>query len=216
VQTAGVYVPFPMQQVLVMRHGESVWNVEGRWQGWSNPPLTARGESDAERRARHLAREGFRPRAVYSSDLLRASRTAEIVAGHLDVPMIIDAGFRERDVGEWAGHTNDEIDTGWPGMRERWRHGELEHPPGGETDASLLARFDIALVHALAHVGTGMLAIVCHHGNVRAVATRAGVPVNQRIPNLAGFWFDVDTDGTLCRPIAVDTLPDDDVHASVE
>jgi probable phosphoglycerate mutase len=214
-QTPRVYVPFPMQQVLIIRHGESEWNREGRWQGWADVPLTAQGEADAERRARQLARDGFRPRAVYASDLSRAARTGEIIAGHLDVPWIVDSGFRERDVGDWSGHTNDEIDAQWPGMRDQWRHGALEHPPAGESDAQILARFDGALSHALAHVGTGMLAIVTHGGMVHAVAARAGVG-NIRVPNLAGYWFDVAGDGTLCDPLAVDTLPDDDVHANVE
>jgi probable phosphoglycerate mutase len=205
-----------VQPVLILRHGESEWNVVRRWQGWLDAPLTARGEAQATARARQLARDGVRPRVVYSSDLGRAARTAEILAGHLDVPMIVEPGFRERHVGEWEGRTSDEIDELWPGLREKWRHGEIEAPPGGEPDGAMLERFDRALVHALAHVGTGMLLIVTHHGSLRAVAARAGVDLRTLIPNLAGFWFDIANDGALRNPVAVDTLPDDAEHASVE
>src|SRR5262249_39802590 len=61
----------PMQQVLILRHGESEWNVERRWQGWIDIGLTTAGEEQAARRARQLARDSFRPRALYASDLKR-------------------------------------------------------------------------------------------------------------------------------------------------
>ena len=204
-----------MQQVLIVRHGESEWNVERRWQGWIDIPLTAQGEAQAAARARHLAHEGVRPRVVYSSDLLRASRTAEIIAAHLEVPVVTDIGFRELNGGEWQGHTLDEIDEGWPGVRVRWRAGELRSPPGGEEDTAALARFDAGLWRALAHVGTGLLVIVTHHGILRIVASRAGADVHTLIPNLGGFWFNVD-DGVLRDPISMDTLRDDDERPSIE
>lgn len=201
--------------MLILRHGESEWNVEKRWQGWLDAPLTDRGEAQAARRGAQLAREGFRPRVVYSSDLGRAARTAEIVGAHLEVPVVTDKGFRERNGGEWEGRTGTEIDEGWPGMRDKWRHGELSAPPGGEDDDAVLARFDAALLRALAHVGGGMLGIVTHHGILRTVARRAGVDVHTVIPNLGGFWFDVEN-GALHKPIAVDTLREDDERPAVE
>ncbi len=203
------------QQVLILRHGESEWNVERRWQGWKDAPLTDTGKAQAAARAAHLERTGFNPRVVYSSDLGRAATTAEIIAAHLEVPLLTDEGFRERNGGAWEGCTATEIDERWPGLRDKWRHGELPAPPGGEHDDDVLTRFDHALLHALAHVGTGMLAIVTHHGILRLVATRAGVDVHTIIPNLGGFWFDVD-DGELRNPVPVDTLRDDDERPPVE
>ncbi len=204
-----------VQQALIIRHGESEWNVQRRWQGWTDIPLTSLGEAQAAARARQLAHEGVRPRAVYSSDLLRAARTADVIAGHLDVPAVTDMGFRERHGGAWQGCTLAEIDEGWPGMRDRWRRGELSAPPGGEDDATVLARFDAALWRALAHVGTGMFAIVTHHGILRSVAARAGVNVHTLIPNLGGFWFTID-EGSLRDPVAVDTLREDAERPAVE
>jgi broad specificity phosphatase PhoE len=198
-----------VQQVLIVRHGESLWNAEHRWQGWADIALSPAGEQQAEARARHLARDGFKPRVVYASDLERAARTAEILAAHLEVPFVTDEGFRERNVGEWSGRTTDEIEAQWPGLIDEWRRGALPCPPGGEPDDHMLARFDAALVRALAHVGTGMLAIVMHGGILRAVAVRAGADHHAFIPNLGGFWFDVDVDGSWGNPQPVGTLPTD-------
>ena len=180
-----------MQRLLLLRHGESTWNVERRWQGWLDAPLTPAGEAQAAARARTLAHESFAPRVIYTSDLERAARTAEIIAAHVEAPVIADAGFRERHGGEWQGHTVAEIDEGWPGMRDAWRRGELTAPPGGEEDVDVLERFDAALSRALAQAGHGVVGIVTHHGMLRSVATRAGVDVHELIPNLGGFWFDV-------------------------
>jgi broad specificity phosphatase PhoE len=189
----------PVPRLLLLRHGESTWNAEKRWQGWLDAPLTAEGEKQAAARARALAHESFAPRVIYSSDLQRALRTAEIIAAHVESPVIADAGFRERNGGEWQGHTGAEIDERWPGMRDAWRRDELTAPPGGEEDVDVLARFDTALARVLAHAGTGIACIVTHHGMLRAVATRAGAGVHHVIPNLGGYWFDV-AGGALHNP----------------
>jgi probable phosphoglycerate mutase len=140
---------------------------------------------------------------IYTSDLQRAARTAEIIAAHVEAPVIADAGFRERNGGEWQGLTVAEIDEHWPGMRDAWRRGELSAPPGGEEDADVLVRFDAALARVLAHAGTGVACIVTHHGILRIVARRTGVDGRALIPNLGGFWFDV-VAGTLtnAEPVA--------------
>jgi broad specificity phosphatase PhoE len=192
-----------MSRLLLIRHGETTWNVEHRWQGWLDAPLTPLGEEQAAARARALAHESFAPRALYTSDLQRAARTAEIIAAHVESPVIADAGFRERQGGDWQGRTGTEIDEQWPGMRDAWKRGEITSPPGGEDDAIVLARFDAALEGALAHTGIGVLGIVTHHGILRLVATRAGASVRAVIPNLGGFWFDV-IDGTLANPEALE------------
>jgi glucosyl-3-phosphoglycerate phosphatase len=188
-----------MSRLLIVRHGESTWNVEHRWQGWLDAPLTPAGEAQAAARARALAHDSFAPRVIYTSDLQRALRTAEIIAAHVEAPVIADAGFRERHGGEWQGHTGAEIDERWPGMRDKWRQGELTAPPGGEEDVDVLARFDAALARVLEHAGSGVACIVTHHGMTRLVATRAGVEVRALIPNLGGFWFDV-VAGALAHP----------------
>jgi broad specificity phosphatase PhoE len=204
-----------MRHVLILRHGASTWNAEGRWQGWLDSPLTAEGEAQAAARARELAHAGILPRAIYTSDLSRALRTAEILAAHLECPVLPDDGFRERHGGEWQGHTRDEIDAGWPGMRVAWRRGELTAPPGGETDAEVLERVDVALTRALAHVGNGELVVVTHHGVLRTVSVRAGIDPRVLIPNLGGYWFD-EQQGRLVDPEPLAEVTPEPEEPSVE
>jgi broad specificity phosphatase PhoE len=192
-----------VQDLLIIRHGESEWNVEKRWQGWLDSQLTAEGLQQARDRADALARSGFAPAVVHCSDLGRARQTAEIIAAALGVATRPHPGLRERSGGDWEGFTADEIDDRWPGRRMAWRRGEITTMPGGEDDAAVLARVDEALATALE---TGMPALVItHHGVLRLVATRAGADVHTLIPNLGGYWFSIDQ-GELVSPKPLDNL----------
>ena len=190
-----------MHDLLIIRHGESEWNLEGRWQGWHDAPLTELGIAQAHERAAALGASGFAPNIVHSSDLGRARQTAEIMGAALGAPVKDDPGFRERSGGDWEAHTVAEIDEKWPGMRAAWRRGELATPPGGEHDTDVIARFDVALASAVA-AGTPTM-IVTHGGALRLVATQAGVSITALTPNLGGYWFTVDG-GTLgnAEPVA--------------
>lgn len=199
-------MPDVLRQVLIIRHGRSTWNAEHRWQGWLDAPLTDEGVEQAAARARELAHDGVNPRVLYSSNLGRAARTAEIIAAHLEVPVVTEPGFRERGGGDWQGHTSDEIEAKWPDLFAQWRRGELAAPPNGETDDAMLVRFDDALARALAHVGRGQLVIVTHGGLLRTVATRAGARIDAPMPNLGGFWFEVDGAGALGDPVPLPGL----------
>jgi broad specificity phosphatase PhoE len=84
-------------RIHLVRHGETEWNRELRWQGHSDPPLNERGRDQARSLAAALARRPFT--AVYSSDLRRASETAEIVAAPLGLAVHVDSRLREIDVG---------------------------------------------------------------------------------------------------------------------
>jgi 2,3-bisphosphoglycerate-dependent phosphoglycerate mutase/probable phosphoglycerate mutase len=200
-----------VHDLLIIRHGESEWNLEGRWQGWHDAPLTDLGLAQARERAAALVESGFSPKCVYSSDLGRARQTAEIMGDALNVPVKLDAGFRERSGGDWEAHTIPEIDEKWPGMREKWRSGELATPPNGELDTDVIARFDAALASAIAE-GTPTM-VVTHGGSLRLVATQAGVSITALTPNLGGYWFTLDgTTLTNAEPVAplasATTLPD--------
>ena len=202
-----------MQDLLIIRHGESEWNVERRWQGWLDAPLTAQGRRQARDRAHALLRTGFAPPVVHCSDLGRAQQTADIIARVLGVSSRPHPGLRERNGGDWEGFTADEIDERWPGRRLAWRRGELASVPGGEDDATVLARFDDAIASVL-EAGFPTL-VVTHHGVLRLVATRAGADVHTLIPNLGGYWFTVDAGG-LADPRPLDVLPTPDVQPPVE
>ena len=185
-----------VRRLLIVRHGESEWNRQGRWQGWEDSALTAEGEAQARQRGAELEAAGHRFVAVYTSDLMRAARTADLLAAALDVPAPVrDAQLRERFGGEWQGRTSEEIDAGWPGARAAWRRGDLAAPPGGETDDVVLGRVRTALARIDEASPAGSVLVVTHHGVVRQLSTLAGVSARELIPNLGGRWFDLDGRG---------------------
>jgi broad specificity phosphatase PhoE len=177
---------------LILRHGQSVWNAEHRWQGWIDIPLTEAGEAQARARAESLAGDGIDVPVVFASDLQRAHRTAELIAEAIGARVVTDARLRERHGGEWQGHTSAEIDERWPGMRERWRSRELHAPPGAEADEQVLARFDLALRDIVDSTGDDDVLVVTHGGMVRLLANRAGVDATDVVENVGGYWFRFD------------------------
>jgi broad specificity phosphatase PhoE len=97
-----------MTTLLLVRHGETDWNAAGRLQGQTDRPLNEYGRRQAHELAAQLDGDGIA--AIYSSDLVRARDTAEIVASRLGLPVDIDAGLREKDWGTWEGLTGAERD----------------------------------------------------------------------------------------------------------
>jgi broad specificity phosphatase PhoE len=97
-----------MTTLLLVRHGETDWNAEGRLQGHTDRPLNDFGRRQAGALADRLAGDGIT--AVYTSDLSRARETAEIVAGRLGLPVVVDPDLRERNWGNWEGLTGSERD----------------------------------------------------------------------------------------------------------
>jgi broad specificity phosphatase PhoE len=92
--------------LLLVRHGETDWNAEGRLQGHTDRPLNDYGRRQAAELAERLADEGAD--AIYASDLVRARDTAEIIGARLGLPVVIDADLREKNWGNWEGLTGDE------------------------------------------------------------------------------------------------------------
>jgi broad specificity phosphatase PhoE len=95
-------------ELLLVRHGETDWNAEGRLQGHTDRPLNAWGREQAKRLADRL--EGEPIDAVYASDLSRARETAEILGERLGLTVVIDPDLREKDWGNWEGLTGPERD----------------------------------------------------------------------------------------------------------
>ena len=98
-----------MTTLLLVRHGETDWNADGRLQGHTDRPLTDFGRRQARDLAAALAGEDLT--AIYSSDLTRARETAEIVAERLGLPVVLDRDLREKDWGNWEGLTAVERDA---------------------------------------------------------------------------------------------------------
>jgi alpha-ribazole phosphatase/probable phosphoglycerate mutase len=119
-------------RILLARHGETVFNVEGRWQGQSDSPLSERGLAQARELGRALAEDSIA--VVYSSDLGRAMATAREVAEPHGLTAQGEARLREVHVGGWTGLNGAEIDAKYPGQRKIWSSAPANlHLPDGET-----------------------------------------------------------------------------------
>jgi probable phosphoglycerate mutase len=178
--------PDGVTRVLLVRHGESTWNAAKIWQGQADPPLSALGEQQAADAAHHV--DGVD--AIWSSDLVRARRTAEIVADSRGLRVVLDGRFRERDAGAWQGLTRTEIEARFPGYLASGRR-----PPGYEGDAALTER-SVAALDAIGadHPGQSVL-VVTHGGVVRTLERHLGAADEGLLPNLGGRFFVSSADG---------------------
>ncbi len=182
--------------VFLVRHGETDWNVEGRWQGHTDIPLNDRGREQARAVAGALKRHGLS--GVASSDSSRAHETARIVGGALGLDVsYVDVDLRERMFGLFEGLTRIECERLHP---EAWRAWiERQHPPhGGESPERLGARVLAAIgraAHRLAREGAPAL-LVTHGGALRAAVHQATGISPGPIENCAVWRFEWD-DGPL-------------------
>ncbi len=153
----------------MLRHGQSEWNARQRWQGHGDPPLTELGRTQAREAAERLANAGIE--RIVSSDLLRASETASIVAARIGLATEQDARWRERDIGTWAGFTREEIELRWPAEYAHFRSDDAHaRPGGGESDAMLRARALEALAALRARYVGARVLVVTHRGIARMLA----------------------------------------------
>jgi alpha-ribazole phosphatase/probable phosphoglycerate mutase len=150
-----------MTRLLLIRHGETDWNQEGRWQGQADVPLNEAGRRQAERISELL--EDCPIEAVYSSDLQRARETALILASEKDLPLVMDERLREIHQGEWQGLRVSEIEASYGRLFEE-RNSNLLNvaPPGGETAFQVQSRMLEAVCDILRRHSGKTVAIVSH------------------------------------------------------
>lgn len=147
--------------VYLARHGETEWNLQGRFQGHQDSPLTARGLAQAHELAETLASVPLR--AVFSSDLPRARRTAELVAARHGLAVTTHPGLREINMGAWTGLDRDQVAERWPAEREAFRQSPASiRFPGGEDFAEAQRRALAALAELLAPMPGAQVAVITH------------------------------------------------------
>jgi probable phosphoglycerate mutase len=148
-------------ELIVVRHGETDWNRDGRYQGHADPPLNDAGREQARELARALADQPLD--VAYTSDLRRAAETARIIVAGRGVKLVEDPGLREIDVGSWSGLTRAEIEERFPGADEH----------DGESRDDHLARVLAAVLKiARRHPGERVL-IVSHGGSIGTLRRHA-------------------------------------------
>ena len=147
----------------LIRHGETDWNVEGRWQGQTPhaPPLNAAGRAQSEALAKQLNSHVFD--AIYSSDLLRAIQTAEIVGTKLGLRVRVEPRLREVNQGEWEGMLGSDIARSYPAeWAARERNTLNARPPGGESVVEVAARAWAAAADITRQHPGGVVLVVSH------------------------------------------------------
>jgi 2,3-bisphosphoglycerate-dependent phosphoglycerate mutase len=162
--------------IVLVRHGETDWNREHRFQGHADPPLNDTGRSQALALADELRGEHFA--AAYTSPLRRAHETAAILAAELGLEAVASEPLKEVDVGSWSGLTRDEVESHFPEGYARW----LEYGHGwddGETYDELGER-----------VVSGLLDIAARHPEEYVLAVTHGGPIRSALASADGVPFD--------------------------
>ena len=191
VAAAPLALPATLDATLVLvRHGESTWVAEGRFQGRADPPLSELGEAQARLVAQRLARPvglpipDRPPAAVWHSPLRRTADTALLIAAGRP-PAIALHGVEdliELGQGEWEGLLHSEVSARWPSELARWRSDPTSaYAPAGESLAAAATRVERALAELVHQLATGDEApwaiVVAHDGILRlALMTLLGVP----------------------------------------
>ena|SRR5579859_3563017 len=167
-----------MIRLLLVQHGETSWNVEGRYQGHSDIPLNERGRRQAARLGPRLEREPID--AAIASDLGRAWDTALAITEARALPVQAEPRLRELSFGVWEGMTHAEIGAAEPAALAAWEADpESVSPPGGETLTELAARLQSFLDQLQRDEGETRrtVMLVSHRGSLRVLICLAlGLP----------------------------------------
>ncbi|MGI5839949.1 MAG: histidine phosphatase family protein [bacterium] len=157
-----------MLRMLLVRHGESMGNVDRKFSGYTDDELSTLGKEQAKKVAARLREEKIA--AVYASDLTRAYDTAAAIAAEHGLPVEKIPGLREINFGDWDGVLAAEITAKWGEELARWREDPLlVRAPGGETYTEVKERFLTALESIAARHQDGTVAVVTHGGPIAAL-----------------------------------------------
>jgi probable phosphoglycerate mutase len=157
-----------MTRLLLVRHGQTEWNVTERFRGRADIPLDAAGLAQAERTADRIAGE-WTPAAVYSSPLLRALATAKAIARPFSLQPQAEPGLIDIDYGKWQGRSPEEVRGGWPELLQAWY--ETPHRvkmPEGESLQDLKAR-GLKAVRAIGARHDGATVVLVGHTVINRV-----------------------------------------------
>lgn len=156
-----------MATILLVRHGETDWNRSGRVMGTRPVELNQNGVTQAARLALHLS--ALKGPVLWSSPVVRARQTADILASTLHVPVVEEPGLSEIAVGEWEGRYWHEFE-GEPARVDYYRLPDEARPPGGETLGEVRRRAVASVERARRSAGSGAAILVTHADVIKAVA----------------------------------------------
>lgn len=167
-----------MTRIILVRHGETIWNKELRYQGHQDIPLSEKGRDQAGKLSARMSTEKID--AFYASDLSRALETAHIVAGPHGLPVLPVPELRETNFGKWEGLTYNEITTAFSEDMQRWRENPLVNRiPGGETLKEVADRCMAGINRIVAAHPNQTVLTAAHGGTIRVVVSSVlGIDLN--------------------------------------
>ena len=163
----------------LIRHGQTDWNIENRFQGSTDTHLNAQGMRQAETAAERL--DGAAPTVIYSSPLLRAYTTAQIIAGALNLPIVTERRLQEISQGNWEGQLGEDLHRLYPEQFEaRRRNTTGFRAPNGESLAEVAARVGSLLNEICTSHPEDEVVIVSHGVTLGVVhCLLEGIPLEQ-------------------------------------
>jgi len=172
------------QRLILVRHGVTAWNREGRFQGHSDPPLSDDGRAEAALAATRIGADpDLRPARIVSSDLVRAFATARAIGAATGLEPLPDARWREIGQGEWEGRTHADLEVTDTERYRAWRDADgIRQPPGGEPLDAARRRVTDALGALL--VGDGWPACIVSHGGTLRITAAVLLELGDRPPAL--------------------------------
>lgn len=196
-----------MPTLALVRHGQSIWNLENRFTGWTDVPLTAEGRDEAREAGRRLSAEGMTFDISYTSSLVRAQETLTLImetAGY-DLPVIRDEALNERHYGDLQGLNKAKTAERYGDEQVHlWRRSFAIAPPNGEslkmTAERTLPFFDRAI---LGDIAQGKDVLVVAHGNSnRAIVMELDELAEDEVPGLElatgiPLVYEIEKDGTI-------------------
>src|SRR5205809_1171838 len=156
--------------LVLVRHGQSEWNLKNLFTGWKDVDLTEAGVAEARAAGRKLKAQGLSFDIAYTSALKRAQRTLDLMLeemGQAGIPVIKDQALNERDYGDLVGLNKDDARRKWGEEQVHiWRRSYDVAPPGGESLKDTLARaLPYYVIHIQPDVLSGKRVLVSAHGN---------------------------------------------------
>lgn len=160
-----------MTGFFIIRHGETDWNIEGRYQGQADPPLNKRGFQQARELAAQM--KGIELAHLYSSPLVRAKQTAEILAQEFEIEIEEDARLMEIHQGDWQRRLRSEIEYQYPELFAQWETNPWQvTPPGGENLREVQSRVYEAVDDILQKHSNIKIGIVTHRIPIALIKIR--------------------------------------------
>ncbi len=156
--------------LVLVRHGQSEWNLKNLFTGWKDPDLTEKGIVEAKAAGQRLKAKGLKFDMCFTSVLTRAQHTLNLILtelGQTGLPETRDQALNERDYGELTGLNKDDARKKWGEEQVHiWRRSYDVPPPGGESLKDTLARsLPYYMHHIQPHVLEGKTVLVAAHGN---------------------------------------------------